>query len=91
LGLLVYFNNVVGGVEDKAEALRALLKRHNLASAQAAYVGDQDSDMRFARRAGVLAIGYTGGIHPPARLQNAGAQVLVDRLDEIPGLFVVES
>jgi phosphoglycolate phosphatase len=90
LGLLTHFNDVVSGVEDKAEALRALLKRYNLAPAQSAYVGDQDSDMRFARRVGVLAIGYAGGIHSPARLLNAGAQVLIDRLDEIPGLFVAE-
>lgn len=83
LRLLSCFNDVIGGVEDKAEVLRGLFERYSIKPAEAAYVGDQDSDMHFARRAGALAVGYTGGIHPAKRLQEAGAQILIGALDDL--------
>jgi phosphoglycolate phosphatase len=47
-------------------------------------IGDTSFDMAMARAAGVKAIGVSWGYHPVAALREAGAEVIVDRLDRLP-------
>lgn len=50
-----------------------------------AYVGDHEGDMRSAKAAGATAVGVpTGGISAE-QLQDAGADVLLGSLHELPG------
>lgn len=63
--------------------------RQAMAEAEAApqdtvMVGDTSFDMEMARAAGVRAVGVSWGYHPVAALREAGAQVIVDRLDQVP-------
>lgn len=79
------FNVVVGGIADKAVALRWFTAHR--ASPRVAYVGDTEHDMSSARRAGALAIGITGGYRPAQALREAGAQHLITDLIQIPELL----
>ncbi|WP_216210034.1 HAD family hydrolase [Amycolatopsis aidingensis] len=50
-----------------------------------AYVGDHIGDMRGALAAGVVAVGVTTGPCSRAELLTAGADVVLDSLEEFPG------
>jgi phosphoglycolate phosphatase len=47
-------------------------------------IGDTSFDMAMACAAGVRAIGVSWGYHPVAALREAGAEVVLDRLDQVP-------
>jgi phosphoglycolate phosphatase len=47
-------------------------------------IGDTSFDMAMARAAGVKAVGVSWGYHPVAALREAGAEVILDRLDQVP-------
>jgi pyrophosphatase PpaX len=54
----------------------------------AAFVGDSPYDIESGKAAGVFAIGVTWGkIHPPERLIDAGADVLVHSPEELLGVL----
>jgi pyrophosphatase PpaX len=55
---------------------------------ETAFVGDSPYDIESGKGAGVFAIGVTWGkIHPPDRLLEAGADVLVDTPEELLGVL----
>ncbi|MCK9929884.1 HAD family hydrolase [Frankia sp. Mgl5] len=83
------FNVVVGGIADKAVALRWFTAHRSAhrSSPRVAYVGDPEHDMSSARRTGALVIGITGGYRPAQALREAGAQHLITDLIQIPELL----
>ena len=48
-------------------------------------VGDTSYDIEMARAAGVGAIGVTWGYHTRAELLEAGAHLIIDRYEQLPG------
>lgn len=54
---------------------------------RAAYVGDSPHDMSAARAAGCIAIGATWGVATREVLLGAGAEHVIDGLDELPRLI----
>ncbi|MCL2632181.1 MAG: HAD-IA family hydrolase [Coriobacteriia bacterium] len=51
---------------------------------RAIYVGDSPFDMQAAKAIGMLAVGASWGFFGAERLQEAGADLLVDRFSELP-------
>ena len=51
------------------------------------YLGDTDTDMETATRAGMFAVGVTWGFRPPAELEAAGAQALVTEPKDVISLL----
>jgi len=82
------FGRVEGGVYDKAERILSLCNEMDIPPQEVAYVGDQDSDMRFARAAGCIAIAYLGGVHLKAKLAKAGAHYFLKDFRELKDLPV---
>ncbi len=58
-----------------------------VSAAGCAYVGDSPHDVEAALRAGAVAIGATWGVAERARLEEAGAEYLLDDIRELPGLL----
>jgi phosphoglycolate phosphatase len=58
-------------------------------------VGDTTYDMVMARSAGVAAIGVAWGYHTVGELTNAGAQLIIERFEDLPQaideIFALES
>src|SRR3989338_9575087 len=78
-----YFDFHLGGVADKTEVLQNLVKKLKIKPEQTMYVGDQDSDMRFAKDANCIAIAFTSGVHSKKKLQNAGAQYFINNFTQL--------
>jgi len=53
---------------------------------ECAFVGDSDVDMKTAAAAGMLAIGASWGFRGEMELRHAGADIIIHRMDELPGL-----
>ncbi|MEX2144881.1 MAG: HAD family hydrolase [Candidatus Spechtbacterales bacterium] len=82
-----YFDFHLGGVADKTKALQKLIEKVNIQPKQTMYIGDQDSDMRFAKNASCIAVGFTGGTHSKQKLQKAGADYIIDNFTELVNLL----
>jgi phosphoglycolate phosphatase len=51
-------------------------------------IGDTSFDMLMARSAGVRAVGVAWGYHPIEELRAAGADAIITRFDELPGILL---
>lgn len=84
LALLGFHDHVVrfvfGSADPKRAALSELARGHD---GRVAFVGDTEYDMREARAAGSVAIGFAGGYRPSAALVEAGADYIVERLEDV--------
>lgn len=75
---------IEGGADPKRDAFARLAATRPRAFV---YVGDTEYDMHEARAAGVRAIGYAGGYRPAVALAAAGADRIIARLSELPGVL----
>jgi len=66
-------------------SLNMIMKNLGFNTEDTAYVGDTPSDMKAAKNAGVKAIGIDTGNNSEKELLDAGADVLVHSLKELPG------
>jgi phosphoglycolate phosphatase len=74
-------------VFGKAQAIRKLVKSHNLDPSEVWMIGDEVRDMRAAVRAGVRGIGVSWGFQPPETLQAVDPSVQIAKVAaDIPKL-----
>ncbi|MFA5926536.1 MAG: HAD-IA family hydrolase [Parcubacteria group bacterium] len=67
----------------KAEILRKLIRKENLAPGRAVYIGDEIRDIEAAKKAGVRIIAVTWGFNTKAALQKFKPDYLVERPDDL--------
>lgn len=63
--------------------LHAALEETGTEARQAVMIGDTSFDMQMGRAAGFATIGVTWGYHPVDHLKQAGAQIVVETMDEL--------
>ena len=51
-------------------------------------IGDTTFDVLMARNAGVRSVGVAWGYHPIEELRAAGADAIITRFDELPGILL---
>ncbi len=92
MGLENYVEFVVGA-DDSAEhkpkpgPLLLAASRMGLSTHDCAYVGDSPYDMQASRSAEMFAIGALWGMFEKETLLDAGAEVLLSHISELPGVF----
>jgi pyrophosphatase PpaX len=96
MGLLDRFAAVVGIYEvthakPHPEPVLQALAQLNVSPPHAVMVGDVPYDMEAARRAGVHAVGLVSELYPPAALRAAGADAIIQSLDELIGMVSVDA
>ena len=64
--------------------LRQAMREVDAPPSATVMIGDTSFDMAMARAAGVRAIGVSWGYHQVAALREAGAEIIVDRVDRLP-------
>jgi len=79
----VHGSELSGERSDKGELLAHLLHARNLSPRDAIMIGDRSFDMLAARKHGIGAIGVLWGYGSRDELLDAGAEVLVTRMDEL--------
>ena len=75
---------------DPGMLLRAMAET-GIAPERATMLGDTTFDMAMARAAGVRPIGLSWGYHPVAALREAGADRIIDRIDELRPLLGLDA
>jgi phosphoglycolate phosphatase-like HAD superfamily hydrolase len=80
--VIVGIQDVLRAKPDPEPVLKAI-NQLGIEPAAAAMVGDTPDDILAARRAGVLAIGIASGAFSPEELAAAGADWVVDSLQEL--------
>ena len=63
--------------------LHQSLAETGCAAAQAVMIGDTEFDIAMGRAAGFATIGVAWGYHPRTRLQEAGADLIIDSFDAL--------
>jgi phosphoglycolate phosphatase len=63
--------------------LEEAMRETGSAPAETLMVGDTSFDMEMARAAGARAIGVAWGYHPPAQLEAAGAELILENFDQL--------
>lgn len=87
-GLNDFFLQVVGSVGDKAAAIRQLYDMIGVSADEAAYMGDQEGDIRHAKNAGCVSIAFAAknGLHGEERLRKAGPDHLIRKYVDLKKL-----
>lgn len=87
-----YFKNIfilVQGVETRfnkkpaPESSHNILERLKLSAEEALFVGDTRTDIQTAKNAGLKSVGVTWGFRERKELQQAGADFIIDRPEEL--------
>jgi phosphoglycolate phosphatase len=63
--------------------LEEAMRETGSAPSETLMVGDTSFDMAMARAAGARAIGVAWGYHPPALLEAAGAELILEEFDQL--------
>ncbi len=82
-GIGVHFDAFGTGVKDKHIGLVNMLRRFSLSPKNAAYVDDTHIGLVSAKKAGLTAIGITGGFHSRESLLQANPDHLIASLEEL--------
>lgn len=85
-GLIQKFSEICGGISDKAAALQNIAVTIHLSPKHMAYIGDQESDVRHAKKAGCVSIAFCGGLHDQKRLSEAEPDFIIESMLELKRL-----
>jgi phosphoglycolate phosphatase len=87
---LEYFDFVHGksSIWGKKKDLRKLLKKMKLAPTDVVYVGDELRDIEAAQANSIPIISVGWGFNTASALRRKGADVLVETVDQLDGVFV---
>lgn len=79
-GFADLFDLIIGGVQDKKDAIIDICKRFQVNPQNTIYIGDTITDIRAAKGAGVIAAGVTHGYHSRERLLSENPDHIWDSL-----------
>lgn len=71
---------------DPAQTLQ-LIDKFNLKTQDAVFIGDSEVDMQTAKACGIFAAGVSWGFRSAKELIENGADIVLDKPDDIIGLF----
>ena len=92
-----YFDEAVGSTMDgsintKAEVIREAFRRLNIESeadkAKTIMIGDRKHDILGAKACGIQSVGVHFGYAEPGELEEAGADYMVDTIEELKDLCI---
>lgn len=89
-GLAGFFDGIYGAaldgsLDDKADIIAKIMAERGIDPARSVMIGDRKHDILAARRHGMASIGVTWGYGGAEELTQAGASLLCERPQELPG------
>ena len=85
-GLVQKFLEISGSASDKAVALKNIMAAFDFLPEQVAYIGDQEGDMKHAKKAGCVSIAFCGGLHDQERLKKMNPDFIIESMPELTRL-----
>lgn len=79
----IWGNNAARPLKPAIDAGKLACQELNLSPEEILFFGDGDTDMEFGATMGFVTVGCTWGYRSPAQLREAGAQLLVDSVQEL--------
>jgi phosphoglycolate phosphatase len=91
-GIAAHFNAVHGAElsgerSEKTELIAHLLQQHSIEPEAACMIGDRRHDIVGAKAHGIRAVGVLWGYGSREELVDAGADAIVERIDQLSTLF----
>jgi len=83
-----FFFKISGEASDKSEVLKKLCAEVRIAVKDAAYVGDQEGDVRHAKAAGCVSVAFCGGLHDHERLKRMNPDFVIESMIELKDLSI---
>ena len=76
-----YFVRIYGdiGLRSKASALKKIMKKQKISSADCIYIGDEVRDIESAKKAGVTSVAVGWGFNYPHALKQANPDALAEK------------
>ena len=88
-GIVDRFNSIETPTHNRGkpdpQMLETAMAKAGVDRAHTAMIGDTVHDMRMAKAGGVKAIGVAWGYHEPVELRAAGADIVIERFDQLDG------
>ncbi len=85
------FLKVSGSVSDKTSALCEIAALSGVSIGEVAYVGDQEGDIRHAKKAGCVSIAFCGGLHDHERLKKMNPDFIIESMWELKDLPIFKT
>lgn len=86
-GILDWFHSVETPTHNRGkpdpQMLETAMAKAGASAAETVMIGDTSHDMHMARAAGVAALGVAWGYHAAVDLTAAGADIVIQRFDEV--------
>jgi len=87
-GSTQYFTSIYGmedltGGLDKADIIKKFLKENKLKKTEVIYIGDTPSDMVMAKKAGVIPIAVTTGVHSKKELSEEKPKKIINSIKDL--------
>lgn len=90
-GLQGLFFKISGSVSDKAAALCEIAALSGISIDEVVYVGDQEGDIRHAKKAGCVSIAFCGGLHEHERLKKVNPDFIIETMYDLKNLSIFKA
>jgi phosphoglycolate phosphatase len=89
LGIVDRFNSIETPTHNRGkpdpQMIETAMTKAGVDRGHTAMIGDTVHDMRMAKAGGVKAVGVAWGYHETVELQAAGADIIIERFDQLDG------
>lgn len=81
------FDDVITDAHDKVEAVRNLIKKHNISQDETFFIGDSNHEIEAGKQTGIKTIAVTWGFITEQKLKLKKPDFIVHNLEELKKLF----
>jgi phosphoglycolate phosphatase len=82
-GISDLFEEVLGLIHEKEPAIREMITKHELDTAETMFVGDSSGEMETAKKLGLVSVGITWGFQHRTVLEKSEPDHLIDDIKEL--------
>lgn len=88
LGLFGLFNEINGGVHDKAEVIHETIERNNFNPKETIFIGDTTHEVEAGKKANTLTATVTWGYQIEDKLKSANPDFIIHDLKELESIIL---
>lgn len=87
-GLQSIFNEINGGVHDKAEVIQEMIERNNFNPRETIFIGDTTHEVEAGKKAGTLTGAVTWGYQNEDKLRSSSPDFIIHDLNELESVIL---